>query len=72
MDTSEYLEYERSSLARLKKWAAAHHVEWVETKAAHVPWRAAIKMNGEVQLIGVGKTLRSCLRMAYQMYEALK
>jgi hypothetical protein len=67
MATYEDVEYETTRLTDLKVWAKAQCIDWTKSNAKHHPWRAAKTIDGEVRLIGVGRTLKMCLWMAHQM-----
>jgi hypothetical protein len=67
MEMFEDPDFVDTNLNDLIIWAKSHGVDYTQVQTAHVKYRAATKINGEVRLIAVGKTLKQCLWMAYKM-----
>jgi hypothetical protein len=67
MGPCEKVEFEAARLADLLIWAEANNVTWCRKNTSHHPFHATKDVDGVTRLIGVGRTLKKCLWMAYQM-----
>jgi hypothetical protein len=60
-------DYMETQLSHLIMWAESNNIDFTKVEATHLKYRAATKINGEVRLIGIGRTLKQCLWMAYKL-----
>jgi hypothetical protein len=62
--TSNRLKKEPTELELLEEWAKRNDITWTHVHDGKKRYRAAHVRGENVTLVGIGKTLKDCLRMA--------